>query len=290
MQIGSAAFAFEWIEDFADIPDPEETRHGWAHHGMAMAGNGNLLAFHPSRSALLELTTDGGLVRSFDVPLTEGHGITICQGGAHESIWFADNGRKRQPDHDYQYVWGEKAGHVVRMSHSGDIEMELSAPDLPVYDGGTFSPTQVAVWQANLGGNDDIWVADGYGENLVHRFTVSGDHVLSIDGTEGTAGAFKTPHAIWFDSRKQDPELYVADRASQCEKLGELAAAIRAGIWNGSTPAELGAIVVKAKTGRTSDDQITVCDLTGTGAQDTAIATLARERALTAGAGTTIQS
>ncbi|MCV0349860.1 MAG: cyclodeaminase [Nitratireductor sp.] len=85
-------------------------------------------------------------------------------------------------------------------------------------------------------------------------------------------------------------DLYVADRVSQCEKLGELAAAIRAGVWNGGTPAELGEIVTGARTGRTGDDQITICDLTGTGAQDTAIATLARERALTAGAGTTIQS
>ncbi|MBN7760126.1 cyclodeaminase [Nitratireductor aquibiodomus] len=85
-------------------------------------------------------------------------------------------------------------------------------------------------------------------------------------------------------------DLYVADRVSQCEKLGELAAAIRAGDWNGGTPAELGEIVTGARTGRTGDDQITICDLTGTGAQDTAIATLARERALTAEAGTTIQS
>lgn len=85
-------------------------------------------------------------------------------------------------------------------------------------------------------------------------------------------------------------DLYVADRVSQCEKLGELAAAIRIGDWNGGTPAELGEIVTGARTGRTGDDQITICDLTGTGAQDTAIATLARERALTAGAGTTIQS
>ncbi|EIM78245.1 ectoine utilization protein EutC [Nitratireductor aquibiodomus RA22] len=85
-------------------------------------------------------------------------------------------------------------------------------------------------------------------------------------------------------------DLYVADRVSQCEKLGELAAAIRAGAWKGGTPAELGEIVSGAKSGRTSDDQITICDLTGTGAQDTAIATFARARALTAKAGTTIQS
>ncbi|SEB35258.1 ornithine cyclodeaminase [Nitratireductor aquibiodomus] len=85
-------------------------------------------------------------------------------------------------------------------------------------------------------------------------------------------------------------DLYVADRVSQCEKLGELAAAIHDGVWHGGTPPELGDIVSGAGTGRTGDDQITICDLTGTGAQDTAIATFARARALTAKAGTTIQS
>ncbi|MCR4267981.1 cyclodeaminase [Nitratireductor sp. ZSWI3] len=85
-------------------------------------------------------------------------------------------------------------------------------------------------------------------------------------------------------------DLYVADRVSQCEKLGELAAAIAAGAWSGGRPPELGEIVAGLTQGRTSDDQLTICDLTGTGAQDTAIATFARQRALTSGAGTTIQS
>ena len=42
--------------------------------------------------------------------------------------------------------------------------------------------------------------------------------------------------------------------------------------------------------GRTSRDEITLADLTGTGVQDTAIATLARRRAEAAGAGTEMES
>lgn len=83
-------------------------------------------------------------------------------------------------------------------------------------------------------------------------------------------------------------ELYVADRVSQTELLGELRSAIAAGIWKGGTPPELGEIVSGAKAGRTDDDQVTICDLTGTGAQDTAIATYAVAAAAAAGAGTTI--
>ena len=42
--------------------------------------------------------------------------------------------------------------------------------------------------------------------------------------------------------------------------------------------------------GRTGNDAITIADLTGTGVQDTAIATLARRRAAAADAGTEFES
>jgi hypothetical protein len=57
-------------------------------------------------------------------------------------------------------------------------------------------------------------VTDGYGQNHIHRFTASGEYVSSINGNEGRAGAFNRPHAIWIDTRKSEPELYIADRAS----------------------------------------------------------------------------
>lgn len=67
-------------------------------------------------------------------------------------------------------------------------------------------------------------------------------------------------------------DLYVCDRVSQCETSGELEAAIAAGVWTGQTPPELGEIVAGKYPGRQSPSDITICDLTGTGAQDTAIA------------------
>ena len=48
---------------------------------------------------------------------------------------------------------------------------------------------------------------------------------------------------------------------------------------------ELGDLVSGRKAGRTAADQITVCDLTGTGAQDTAIALFALEKAEELGLG-----
>lgn len=80
---------------------------------------------------------------------------------------------------------------------------------------------------------------------------------------------------------------YVADSLSQTRRLGELHHAIDAGLIAPDREfPELGAVIAGAAQGRTSAEAITITDLTGTGVQDTAIATLARQRALALGSGT----
>ena len=67
--------------------------------------------------------------------------------------------------------------------------------------------------------------------------------------------------------------------ARQCRQIGELQH------WRGARPLEayeLGAVVRGVAPGRQSEAEITVCDLTGVGVQDTAIAN--RACALAAGA------
>jgi ornithine cyclodeaminase len=82
--------------------------------------------------------------------------------------------------------------------------------------------------------------------------------------------------------------LFVCDRLSQSEKLGELRSAREAGFT--AIPPELGEVIAGTKPGRNAESDITICDLTGTGAQDTAIATHALSTARRAGAGAVIQA
>ncbi len=84
---------------------------------------------------------------------------------------------------------------------------------------------------------------------------------------------------------------FVCDRRSQSETLGELRAALAAGTVDPSFPVEeIGPICAGSAAGRTDADAITVCDLTGTGVQDTAIATHAFRAARAAGMGQVIHS
>jgi ornithine cyclodeaminase len=86
-------------------------------------------------------------------------------------------------------------------------------------------------------------------------------------------------------------DIYVPDRQSQCARLGELHHALAAGLVPPERRfAELGEIVAGLKSGRGNDGQVTIADLTGTGVQDTAIATLARKIAAERGLGAVIES
>lgn len=82
-------------------------------------------------------------------------------------------------------------------------------------------------------------------------------------------------------------DLVVCDDVGQSARLGELRAALAAG-FDREAAVPLGSIIDGSAVGRTADDQVTICDLTGTGAQDTAIATLAVSRCVAAGAGTRV--
>lgn len=81
----------------------------------------------------------------------------------------------------------------------------------------------------------------------------------------------------------------VCDRKSQVFRLGELHHAKDAGVISEGHVSELGELTSGAVSGRSSADEITVCDLTGVGIQDTQIARLAYKKAAERGFGLSIK-
>jgi len=110
-------------------------------------------------------------------------------------------------------------------------------------------------------------------------------------GQHVTAMGSDAEHKNELDPQAIARGLYVADSLKQTRRLGELHHAIAAGLVAPEAEfAELGQVIAGLRPGRTRADDITIADLTGTGIQDTAIATLAFARARAAGAGTTFES
>jgi ectoine utilization protein EutC len=85
-------------------------------------------------------------------------------------------------------------------------------------------------------------------------------------------------------------DLVVCDHKGQCAERGELHHGLEDGtVSEDREIVELGDLTAGRHPRRTDDSQITVCDLTGVGVQDAAIATLAYERAIEGGFGSRLQ-
>lgn len=213
---------YDWNEEWAQQPTDHHAREGWAHHGLAVTAGGQLLGFHPGEPFLLTFATDGTLVRSVPCPVREAHGLTLVEQDGVEHLWVADNGVKpvRQADGSYARSDPATPGQALEIALDGSVVRRLDTPPLPIYQSAAYSPTSVAVDEVRHGGTGDVWVADGYGQSLVHRFDAAGTYLDTISGEEeGAAGRFACPHAAYIDRRSIDrrgsePELYIADRSN----------------------------------------------------------------------------
>ena len=129
------------------------------------------------------------------------------------------------------------------------------------------------------------------GADIVVTTTPASEPFLQADwlspGQHITAMGSDAEHKNEIDPAAFARLTYIADSLAQTRRLGELHHALAATmVAEDAAFAELGQVIAGTAPGRRAPDDITLCDLTGTGAQDTAIATLAVARAREAKAGT----
>ena len=204
-----------WPADAFEKAPLRSTRTGWSHHGIVVTESGEVLSGHQDDPVVQVFDREGNFVRSWPSGCVDTHGLTLVKEGGAEYLWIADNGAKRRPSTGFEYpAEGKVTGQVVKKTLDGETLMKLDTPPVSAYQVGDYKPTWVAVNEERHGGNGDVWVADGYGASQVHRYTKEGEYLTTITGEEGEAGAFECPHAILIDTRKSEPELYVADRSN----------------------------------------------------------------------------
>jgi hypothetical protein len=198
MRVGNDQQSYEWVEHWARIPDTPSGRENGRTHGAAVTQQGQIVVFNQANPGVLLFNPDGSLASSWGDRFGGAHGLTLVQENGTEYLWLTD----------------QFSTEVVKTTLDGETVMNLERPDHPVYASSKYAPTWVAVNEERFGGNGDIWVTDGYGSNYIHRYDKNGNYLNSINGEEGQAGAFKCPHGIWVDTRRSEPELYIADRSN----------------------------------------------------------------------------
>jgi ornithine cyclodeaminase len=113
--------------------------------------------------------------------------------------------------------------------------------------------------------------------NLIVMATPSKSPLLFVDnvrkGTHITAMGSDTPAKNELDPRiLQEADIVVADSISQCLLRGEIHQALKAGVLEKERIVELGNVIINSDLQRTSEEQITIADLTGVAVQDIQIA------------------
>ncbi len=188
---------YEWVDRWAVIPDTPSGRENGRTHGVTVAADGSVIVFHQAENGLVTYDPAGKLVSAVGGPRWRGaHGLTRVVDGGREYLWLVD----------------QDTTEVVKVTLQGAEVQKVAKPDHPKYrgaDAGRYVPT----WAAQNPVNGDIWVGDGYGSSLVHRYDRNAKYLMTLDGTEG-AGRFAEPHGLNFTVRDGKPELFITDRAN----------------------------------------------------------------------------
>jgi hypothetical protein len=202
-----------WDEAWVAAEAELYAEDAWAHHDLAVTSDQRIVGFRSGGNSFWFLDRDGRLVEEWASDLGEGHGLTIVGPPGEEQLWVADPAvtfaRDAEGLHDAVFSSGH--GRVLAFDLAGNRIAELPTPALPVYEEKTYRPTTVEV---DHPGDGSVWVADGYGAELVHKLSRQGEPLVTLSGEEG-AGRFDTPHGVLIDRRRpQSPRLYVTDRGN----------------------------------------------------------------------------
>ena len=184
MKFGTGKYTYELVQGWPQIPTGWEL--GWI-PGVAIDSQDRVYAFCRGDRPVVVFDCEGGFQFSWGEEVLKGaHGIYL---DANDDVYCVD--------------W---IAHVVRkFTPDGQLLLTIGREDHPGEDGEPLNrPTDAAVSPSG-----EIYVSDGYGNARVHKFSPTGELLLSW-GTPGDGpGQFDLPHAIWVDSRGR---VLVADR------------------------------------------------------------------------------
>ena len=160
-------------------------------HVFLLQQNGNT-----ENPAVLEFDALGKFVKGWGSRFAKGaHGMAYEARGGEEFLYIVDY---------------DSTDAVVKCTLDGKELQTFKKPVHAAYpNGSNYRPTDVAVAP-----NGDVYVTDGYGQSLIHRYTADGAHVQTIGWKGNGPGQFDCPHGICIDSRGTEPVLLVADRAN----------------------------------------------------------------------------
>ncbi|MBI4201241.1 MAG: hypothetical protein HY531_03000 [Chloroflexi bacterium] len=200
--VGSGKHTYEPHEDWAILPQ------GWEMPAAAVAVDSRDRVYCFNRSPdrpIAVFDRDGNYLRAWGEGLFAfAHAIYVDHG---DNVWVVERNH----------------GQVMKFTPTGKLLLTIGTKGYrsdtgvdPTYfgsdgykqvtrPGGPFNmPAGIAVAPSG-----DVFVADGYANCRVHRFSPKGEHILSWGEPGASPGQFRIPHGVWIDKKGR---VLVSDR------------------------------------------------------------------------------
>jgi DNA-binding beta-propeller fold protein YncE len=196
----AAAGDYKAEPNWLKVPDGK-TQLGNQHGDVAVSSTGDVYVSVQDPSAGLQVFgPDGKFLRNVTAAPSDFHGFVI----------------RKQADGEFIYGATLRGQTIVKMTLEGTIVMTIGSSAIPdQYKVRNARSNQLALLLTGLdvAPNGDLYVADGYASDYIHRFDKSGKYLSSFGG-KNAPYSFNTLHKLAIDTRFTPARLIACDRAN----------------------------------------------------------------------------
>ena len=194
------AAGYSTVSDWLKLP-AGRPQLGNMHGDIAVSSKGDVFVSVQDPSAGLQVyAPDGTFIRNVNGAPSDFHGFVI----------------KQQPDGEFLYGATLRGQTVVKMKLDGTILMTIGSSAIPdefKVRNARSNELQLLLTGLDVAPNGDIYVADGYASDFIHRFDKTGKYLASFGGKKAPYN-FNTLHKLAIDTRFQPARIIAVDRAN----------------------------------------------------------------------------
>lgn len=164
-------------------------------HEMVQDSRGRIILLtNETRNNVLIYSKKGKLLNAWGTEYPGAHGLTLFDENGQEFLFICDNSRHQ----------------VIKTTLDGRVVMTL---DYPRETGAYSKAEEYVPTETTIAPNGDIYVADGYGKDLIIQYNHRGEYIRHFGGRGNEPRHLRNAHGICYDPRDPaNPLLMVTSR------------------------------------------------------------------------------